>query len=69
MTRAANRLSRAGGRKTQGDAPHLLEGVAVVVFDPESATIDPVVPPVETGLRWDEFIDLMAAAYQARFED
>src|SRR5215470_12236852 len=34
ISRAVNRLVRAGGRRTEGDAPHLLEGIAVVVYDP-----------------------------------
>lgn len=68
ISRAVDRLSRAGGRRTEGDAAHLLEGVAVVVYDPESASIDAVLPPAGSGLRWDEFIQALVTAYQARFE-
>lgn len=33
VERAIARFVRAGGRRTEGDAPHLLEGIAVVVFN------------------------------------
>jgi hypothetical protein len=68
IERAVQRLMRAGGRKTEGDAPHLLEGIAVVVYDPQTGTIDPDTPPVGSGLRWDEFIQSIAASYLGRFE-
>ena len=51
---------RAGGRHTEGDASHLLEGIAIVVFDQESGSIDPKLPAIGSGLRWQEFIDRMA---------
>ena len=31
IERAVGRFTRAGGRQTEGDAPHLLEGIAVCV--------------------------------------
>jgi hypothetical protein len=67
VSRAVARFIRAGGRETEGDAPHLLEGIAVVAFDRETGAIEPDLPPVSSGLRWDEFIDSMAEAYVARF--
>ena len=69
VARAASRFARAGGRRTEGDAAHLLEGVAVVAFDRETGTIDPSLPSVGSGLRWTEFIQTMADTYQARFGD
>lgn len=69
INRAIARLVRAGGRRTEADAPHLLEGIAVVVYDPESGSIDTNLPPSGSGLRWDEFIDTLVASYEARFED
>jgi len=69
IERAVARLMRAGGRKTEGDAPHLLEGIAVVVYDPDTGMIDPELPPATSGLRWGEFIDLLALAYKSRFEE
>ncbi len=67
IERAVARLARAGGRKTEGDAAHLLEGVAVVVFDRVSGALDLSVPPPGCGLRWEEFIAVMAESYEARF--
>lgn len=69
ITRAVDRFVRAGSRATEGDAPHLLEGIAVVVFDHASGAIDPAVPPTDSGLRWTQFIDRLAAAYSSRFGD
>jgi hypothetical protein len=66
---AIARLTRAGGRKTEGDAPHLLEAISVVVFDPETGRMDPELPADGSGLRWNEFCASLAAAYKARFED
>ena len=67
ITRAVNRFARAGGRRTEGDAAHLLEGVAIVAFDRETGQVDPSLPPAGSGLRWNEFISTMADTYQARF--
>jgi hypothetical protein len=69
IQRLVARLVRAGGRETEGDAPHLLEGIAVVVFDPDASSLSPDVPPAGSGLRWDEFIESLVAAYKGRFED
>lgn len=67
VSRAVARFTRAGGRETEGDAPHLLEGIAVVAFDRETGIIEPDLPPVASGLRWEEFIDSIAEGYSARF--
>jgi hypothetical protein len=69
IRRAVARFMRVGDRKTEGDAPHLLEGIGIIVYDPDSATIEPAVPPPGSGLRWDEFVERLAFAYEARFED
>lgn len=69
INRAIARLSRAGGRRTEGDAPHLLEAVAVIVYNPDSGVLEPEIPPKGSGLRWDEFVLSMSAAYTARFEE
>ena len=68
IDRAVQRLIRAGGRKTEADAAHLLEGIAVVAYDPNTSKVDPDLPPVGSGLRWDEFITALTTAYAARFE-
>jgi hypothetical protein len=69
VSRAVARFIRAGGRETEGDALHLLEGIAVVAFDRESGAIEPDLPPVGSGLRWHEFIDSISEAYSVRFGD
>jgi hypothetical protein len=68
IERAVDRLRRAGGRETEGDAAHLLEAIAVVAYDPDSATVDAAVPPAGYGLRWEEFVATLASTYLARFE-
>lgn len=67
IQRAVKRLVRAGGRRTEGDAPHLLEGVGVVVYDPAAGVLHATIPAAESGLRWDNFISDLAAAYDSRF--
>lgn len=69
VKRAVGRFIRAGGRETEGDAAHLLEGIAVVAFDRETGDIEHDLPPVGSGLRWEEFIKQIAEAYEARFGD
>lgn len=69
IQRAVKRLIRAGGRMTEGDAPHLLEAIAVVVYDPDTGEISAEVPDRSSGLRWDQFIDKLVDAYLGRFED
>ena len=69
VDRAIERLIRAGGRKTEADAAHLLEGIAVVVYDPDTAAIREDVPKQESGLRWPDFVSSLASAYRARFEE
>lgn len=69
VTRAVGRFMRAGGRRTEGDAAHLLEGIAVVAFDRETGALEPDLPPAGCGLRWPEFIANLADAYQARFAE
>ena len=67
ITRAASRFARAGGRRTEGDAAHLLEGIAIVAFDRETGNVEPDLPSAGCGLRWDEFIQTIADTYRARF--
>jgi hypothetical protein len=67
IRRAVDRFERAGGRRSEAEAAHLLEGVCVLAYDIESATIEPALPPAGKGLRWSEFIQAMASAYEARF--
>ncbi len=66
--RLISRLERAGGRQTEGDPPHLLEGIAVVVFDPDEGAAVGDLPAPGSPLRWDEFIESLVSSYEARFE-
>lgn len=68
IARAIDRFIRAGQRKSEGEAPHLLEGVAIVVYDPDSGEISPDYPPLGSPLRWENFIKSLAETYRARFE-
>jgi hypothetical protein len=68
INRAIANLRRAGGRKREGDAPHLLEGVAVVVYDPDAGVLHSSLPSIGSGLRWDEFINDLSDAYLNRFD-
>jgi hypothetical protein len=68
IERAVQRLMRAGGRKNEADGAHLLEGISVIAYDPNTGLIDPDLPPPGSGLRWGEFVEALAAAYEARFE-
>ena len=67
IERAVGRFVRAGGRRTEGDASHLIEGIAVVVFDRQTGLLEPGLPPVGSGLRWPEFIKTIHDTYEARF--
>jgi hypothetical protein len=68
ISRAASRLSRAGNRRSEGDAPHLLEAVALVVYEPETGQLDQDLPAPGSGLRWSEFVLDLVQAYRGRFE-
>ncbi len=52
IRRAVDRFERAGGRQSEADAAHLLEGVCVLAYNVDSATIEPSLPPPGKGLRW-----------------
>jgi hypothetical protein len=69
IRRAVARFIRAGGRRTEGDAPHLLEAIGVLVYDPDTGEVSAEFPPPQSGLRFIEFIDGLSAAYLGRFED
>ena len=68
IERLVRRLRSTRRRETEADAPHLLEAVAVLAYDPDTATVDPDLPPVGCGLRWEEFVATLADRYDLRFE-
>jgi hypothetical protein len=67
IARAVGRFRKAGGRDREDQAPYLLEGTAVVVFNHQTGDIHPTLPPVGCGLRWDEFVERMVEQYVLRF--
>src|SRR5437870_4704127 len=69
IERAVKLLARVGGRRRESDAAHLLEGVGVIVYDPDVAALDPGLPEPGSGLRWEEFVDALGTAYEQRFSD
>lgn len=69
VNRLVTRLQRTRRRETEADAAHLLEAVAVIVYDPDTGELSPDLPPAGSGLRWDEFVTAIAETYDVRFED
>lgn len=67
IERAVARFRKAGGRDREDQAPYLLEGTAVVVFDHETGAIHDGLPMPGNGLRWDEFVDRLVEQYLLRF--
>jgi hypothetical protein len=68
IDRLVRRLQRTRRRETEADAPHLLEAITVVVFDPDTGHLNPVIPPPGYDLRWDEFVTVMTDTYDIRFD-
>lgn len=69
IDRLIQRLGRTRRRDTEADPGHLLEAVTVIVYDPDRGELHPDLPPVGSKLRWDDFLDTLAEAYDIRFED
>lgn len=68
IQRAERRFVHARFREIESDPAHLLEATGLVVYDPETSTIDPDLPSQGSGLRWDEFLDRLANVYALRFD-
>lgn len=68
IDRLARRLERTRTRLTEADPPHLLEAVALLVYDPDDGTVDPALPKPGSGLRWEEFVSSLVDTYDVRFE-
>jgi hypothetical protein len=67
LERAARRLSRIRPRATEADADHLLEAFGLLAFNPLTQELDTDIPPVESRLRWEAFVDDLVRAYDTRF--
>lgn len=68
IERLVERLRRTRRRETEADAPHLMEAITVIVYDPDTGKLDSELPPTGVGLRWDEFVSALADSYMLRFE-
>lgn len=67
IERTIGRLVRAGRRRNESEAAHLLEGIGVIVYDPDTGRMDEGVPSVKSELRWERFVAQLAEAYDTRF--
>lgn len=67
IRRVVARFLKARARDREDQAPYLLEGTAVVVFDHQTGEIHETLPPAGHGMRWDEFVDRLADQYLLRF--
>lgn len=61
-------LERLGSREHVLDQAHLAEAIALVVWDPVDGSIDPSVPAVGSGLRFEEFMPRIHRAYVERYK-
>ncbi|MFA7297840.1 MAG: hypothetical protein WC211_11760 [Dehalococcoidia bacterium] len=68
IARAIRRFERTRARETEADATHLLEAVAIVVYDPETGVLSDSLPALSSKLRWEHFVAALAEAYELRFE-
>ena len=67
IARTIGRLVRAGRRRNESEAAHLLEGIGVIVYDPDTGKSHNELPAAGSGLRWEEFVSHMVEAYDTRF--
>jgi hypothetical protein len=67
IQRTIGRLVRAGRRRNESEAAHLLEGIGVIVYDADTGRLEQTVPGADSGLRWEQFVAQLAEAYDTRF--
>jgi hypothetical protein len=62
-------LARVNGRPDESSAPHRLEAIAFVVYRCAEAggELHPDLPSAASGLRYEQFLDALTVAYDARF--
>lgn len=68
IDRLVRRLERTRIRESEADAPHLLEAISVIAYDPDTAQMHPHLPSIGSHLRWKKFVDKLADDYDLRFE-
>jgi hypothetical protein len=61
-------LERLARRTTVTNHSHLAEAISLVVWHPDTGTIDPEVPPGSSSLRMEAFSRYVETAYFARYE-
>lgn len=65
---AIDTLDRLARRDHFDDPEHLAEAIAVVVWDPDTGTIDPEIPSPDSHLRLERFSPIVERIYVARYE-
>lgn len=61
-------LERLGTRRSVIDLPHLAEGIAFVVWDPETGEINLEVPPFDSLLRYENLPKIITEIYKDRYK-
>ena len=67
IDRLIKRLAQAGSRDNETGGSHLLEGIAVVAYDPQTQTLLPASPQPTSQLRWENCVQRLASLYDSRF--
>ena len=67
IERTIGRLTRAGRRRNESDAAHLLEGIGVIIYNPDTGEVEEGLPASASGLRWEQFVAQLVEAYDTRF--
>lgn len=69
IQKAVKKFAASGERRNETDAAHLLESVAIVVFDVETGELRTDLPGETSEVAWDNYIKKLAAVYDLRFND
>lgn len=62
-------LERLGSRDDELDQPHLAEAISMVIWDPDTGTIDPNFPPPDSILRLERMPERIAPRYLDRYKN
>jgi len=61
-------LERLGRREAIDGPAHMAEAISLVMWDPDTGTIDPDVPSPQSPLRLEQFSDQVQSAYVSRYK-
>jgi hypothetical protein len=61
-------LERLGRREGIDGPAHMAEAISLVMWDPDTGTIDPDVPSPQSPLRLEQFSDQVQSAYVSRYK-